>query len=129
MSEGLKFLPCPACGGAAEFMVVEGKIFVSCPECGMCGPSLAESCRNFKKIDGQIDADGACIAAWNALPRRLRWAKERPTEPGWYWVKNKGCRLARIVHIHEADLYDVARFYTEIAVIAGPIPEPEEATA
>lgn len=25
---------------------------------------------------------------WNALPRPLRWTKEPPTEPGWYWFRN-----------------------------------------
>lgn len=68
-TEELKLLPCPACGGAAEFMVVEGRIFVSCPECGMRGPSLSVTCRNFKKIESRVDADAACIDAWNALPR------------------------------------------------------------
>ena len=60
-------------------------------------------------------------------PRRLRWTQEPPQTSGWYWVKNKGCKLARIIHIHDADLHDYQRFYADVDVIAGPIPEPEDA--
>lgn len=125
-TEELTLLPCPACGGAAEFFAVEGRICVSCPHCGMRGPSLSESCRNFKEIDDQIDADGACIAAWNALPRRtLRWSREFPTQPGKYWHRNN--YLAP--HVTNVDTAFIKRAASVENVdneeFAGPLPEPE----
>lgn len=135
MFEKLKLLPCPACGSAAEFSAVEGRIFVACPECGMRGPSLSVTCRNFKEIDGRIDADAACIAAWNALPRKLRFSREKPTEPGAYWYKSKG--LLYLCEIHTTfgltGLFcsvlagEMARDLAEMDGEWARIPEPEEA--
>ena len=31
----------------------------------------------------------SAIEAWNDLPRALRWTKEPPTEPGYYWFINE----------------------------------------
>lgn len=102
MSEKLK--PCPGCG--CTHLHFEIGIFrVSCGgDCLMKGP----------KKDSMEDA----IAAWNALPRPLRWTKELPTEPGWYWFRNLS--KPQIVHLngvkdrkpHPADEW------------AGPIQEP-----
>lgn len=36
-------------------------------------------CSHCGSTDIQID--------WNALPRHLRWTKEPPTEPGWYFFR------------------------------------------
>ena len=66
------------------------------------------------------ESRGVAIAAWNTLLRHLRWTKEPPTEPGWYWFRNLS--KPQIVHLngvkdrkpHPADEW------------AGPIQEPEE---
>ena len=116
--EGLNLLPCPHCGKPATLWAVDMSegVYVFCDNCGMRGPLTEEM------------TEHAAITAWNALPRRLRPTTNAPTSGGWYYVRNKGHRHWRIIHIHEADLYDYTRFYADIETIAGPIPEPEEAT-
>ena len=67
-------------------------------------------------MDNMKDA----IEAWNAIPRHLRWTKEPPQVPGWYWFRNMS--KPQIVHLngvknrkpHPADEW------------AGPIQEPVE---
>lgn len=85
--------PCPACGKPVE---LEGgqswhdqhSFLIKCYACG-CS-RVADS-----------DEDEA-IHRWNALPRPLRWTKEPPTEPGWYWFRNMHTKgeiyLPQIVH-------------------------------
>lgn len=82
---------------------------------------------------------------WNTMCR-LRWSKEPPKEPGWYWYRNTNKLDVHIVCIsYEWDEYMVdfelaARFVLEtpynwhnphpVVLMdgewAGPIPEPEE---
>lgn len=76
----------------------------------------------------------ATAEAWNALPRRLQWTKETPTEAGWYFIRYKGK-----ITICRAD-YPKGAPYMTYRVIgspdawntkhadewAGPIPEPME---
>ena len=86
--------PCPACGGI-DLQIVETDMTcrVSCctKGCWMEGPM-----KEWKS---------SAIAAWNSLPRPLRWTKEQPTEPGWYFCQ-RICPGApkhyplRVVHIH-----------------------------
>lgn len=110
MPEKLK--PCPACGTPGDtlevYPVKDGFYQVGCWDCFMRGTRL-------------LSPDKA-RGAWNALPRRLRWTKEPPKEPGWYWVRDYGKRI----HI-----VDVGCDMTEYEPQphrewAGPIPEPEE---
>ena len=104
MPEKLK--PCPACGVRRDVDIL--------PEQVMCWNCF---CR------GSVKASiSEAIESWNALPRRLRWTKEPPKEPGWYWVRDYGKRI----HI-----VDVGCDMTEYEPQphrewAGPIPEPEE---
>ncbi len=60
-------LPCHACGGddtaAWEYVV--------CKQCYARGPI----CKTRE----------VAIAAWNTLPRALRWTHEPPKVAGWYW--------------------------------------------
>ncbi len=95
----IKLKTCPACGKPVE---LEGgqswhdqhRFLIKCYECGCSRVS-------------DTDKD-ECVRRWNALPRRLRWTKEPPTEPGWYFCQ-RICKDAenqyplRVVHIH----YDV----------------------
>lgn len=105
----IELKPCPACGSEA---VITG-----------CG-GLRAICKNWDcQMTGprKMDRDDAA-AAWNALHRPLRWTKEPPTEPGWYFCQRiypgapKHYPL-RVVHIH----YDVEEMWW-----AGPIQEPVE---
>ena len=88
-----------------------------CPPCGNTNPKLCEElgygvveCRvNDCFTKGPMKDDiRQAVAAWNALPRPLRWTNEPPTEPGWYFCQ-RICKDAenqyplRVVHIH----YDV----------------------
>lgn len=68
--------PCPACGGT-DLSIYRGNniSFVECRQngCRMGGPFRENK--------------SSAIAAWNALPRHLRWTKQPPTEPGWYFFR------------------------------------------
>lgn len=65
------------------------------------------ACRKPVELEGgQSWHDQHCfLIRWNALPRPLRWTKEPPTEPGWYFCQ-RICPGApkhyplRVVHIH-----------------------------
>lgn len=129
MPEKLK--PCPACGTPGDtlevYPVKDGFYQVGCWDCFMRGTRL-------------LSPDKA-IKAWNALPRRLRWTKEPPKDPGWYWhEENHGgkhpAHVFRVVtSTKETGIY--VRFFGQPADVihkidhisgkwAGPIPEPEE---
>lgn len=75
MSEELK--PCPACGSISISLASTTPVYYCvCSYCNMYGP---ESMR-------QEEAK----AVWNALPRRLRWTKEKPTTCDFYWYRSEG---------------------------------------
>lgn len=110
MPEKLK--PCPACGTPGDtlevYPVKDGFYQVGCWDCFMRGTRL-------------LSPDKA-IKAWNALPRRLRWSKEPPKEPGWYWIRDYGKRI----HIVDVGC-DMTEYEPQpYREWAGPIPEPEE---
>lgn len=110
MPEKLK--PCPACGTPGDtlevYPVKDGFYQVGCWDCFMRGTRL-------------LSPDKA-IKAWNALPRRLRWTKEPPKEPGWYWIRDYGKRI----HIVDVGC-DMTEYEPQpYRKWAGPIPEPEE---
>lgn len=129
MPEKLK--PCPPCGTPGDtlevYPVKDGFYQVGCWDCFMRGTRL-------------LSPDKA-IKAWNALPRRLRWTKEPPKDPGWYWHEenHEGKHPAHVFRVvtstKETGIY--VRFFGQPADVihkidhisgkwAGPIPEPEE---
>ncbi len=68
------------------------------------------------------------------LPRRLKWTKEKPTEPGWYWNRRnypdkKYVSFFKIWKIDDDRIYADSPQYDCDAENewAGPIPEPMEA--
>ena len=68
----------------------------------------------------------------NALPRRLRWTKENPTENGYYLWRDANKHLLGIVCICVEQ--DNIAFGCDISPLskctgewAGPIPAPEDA--
>lgn len=124
----MELKPCPACG---KPVALEGgkswhdqyRFLIKCYECG-CS----------RVADTEKDE---CVRRWNALPRPLRWTKEPPTEPGYYWYEedheNQPVYVFRGAPLHgKTTLY--AQFFGEGDVVhkvsemsgkwAGPIQEP-----
>lgn len=121
--EGLNLLPCPHCGKPATLWAVDMSegVYVFCDNCGMRGPLTEEM------------TEHAAITAWNALPRRLPWTKEKPTEPGWYWHDKNMPSIVRVVKPSSGRMfYCVLGYHGQCDVLdddgewAGPIPEPKE---
>ena len=114
----IELKPCPACSEPSpEISNTGGGYYARCPHCCMRGP----------------EAGGPTwtAEAWNDLPRRLRWAKEPPKEPGWYWWR--WCRGAELVPLYVRDGLIVEYPHQSLVRVvdlggewAGPIPEPEE---
>lgn len=83
-----------------------------------------------------------CVASLNSgggVPRALcvqRWTKERPSKPGWYWVRQSGdgeqdaCGIVRIKRdpggglMFEGPVYDYPDEDWEQFEFSGPIPGP-----
>lgn len=124
MSEELK--PCPACGSTSISLASTKPVcYCVCSYCNMYGPEAMR----------QEEA----IAAWNALPRRLRWTKEHPTKEGWYWYRDKVTEpiMSLITTLDHQLVMNAYRRYQNALIDrldgeydeewAGPIPDPEEA--
>jgi len=120
MEEELKILPCPFCGNNEIQWWNKPYEFYHCNRCGMDGPTATD------KI---LAAD-----RWNGLPRRLRWTREKPTVPEFYWYKSDGgvleIGMTFEVHgksyVHFAGEEDAHLLELVDGWWAGPIPEPEE---
>lgn len=119
MSEELK--PCPICGDTSTdyYYHEDDAVGVICRKCG------------FEIRDDR--GEESAFRDWNALPRRLRWSKVKPTEPGFWFCRYgvtvgvfnlvwENGRLAAIQEQHPASYVDEAEGFEW----AGPIPEPED---
>ena len=117
--------PCPHCGGRARYW--DGNpdgsqgVYVFCKECGLRGPLTMDM------------TETAAIAAWNALPRKLRWTKEQPKAPGWYWYKLRANGPAHIVEFMmyrkrpREYRYGWGNYAEHLrGFFAGPIPDPDK---
>lgn len=119
MSEELK--PCPFCDDGADDLSIRGdsdECYVQCDPCGTRGPYRARGIG-----DSQYDK---AIAAWNALSRRLRWTKEKPTVEGMYWCRciDPCRRIAGPANImYYTPGCTLIEMYDEFA---GPLPEPTD---
>lgn len=108
----IELKPCPACGGT-DLQIVETDM-TCCIRCCTKGCWLEGPTKEWK---------ASAIEAWNALPRTLRWTKEPPTEPGWYWLRQANTKdLVQIVRACGEEL----PYNWENAEWAGPIQEPVE---
>ena len=135
MQEQLK--PCPACGSASvQLMTSYSPWFtqafhVLCIDCQMQGP-IACSQREEDAIDiqdleclaGSTGFEAAAIAAWNTIPRALRWTNEPPKVAGPYYVRpreniDKPWSKPRIVSIKTLTIAQ-----SEYWQFAGPIAPP-----
>jgi len=58
----------------------------------------------------------------------MKWTKEKPTVPGWYWMFRKGDTISRIEYVRKyGGMMCILNWeITDKAKWAGPIPEPEE---
>lgn len=142
MSEEIKLLPCPACGGKAE---IHGKaryesFYIECCDCGTRGPTAHSDFGNEEKVKNIVAYN------WNIMPREQHWSKKKPIT-GWYWLRKTGWywlekeeQSAEIVFVN-ADGYIKAKsanssLKREMYVLndpmfdnaewAGPIPLPKE---
>lgn len=107
MPEKLK--PCPACGARRNVDIIPGQV--------VCWDCLCRGSSRHRTDDA--------VKQWNALPRRLRWSKEPPKEPGWYWNMRQGYPKEMTISWYSETR--LANLYTDGKDIwAGPIPEPEE---
>lgn len=118
MSEEVTLFPCPACNDEASILenVIDnpwgGDITVYSVQCTRCG-----------LLTGQYGYKRQALEYWNAIPRALRWTKETPKKPGWYWCRDYG----KYIHIIQVCV-DLSE-YQELHDVewAGPISEPREA--
>ena len=107
-------LPCPACAKdrADPAHRHHGQYSVICPDCYMLGPSCG--------------TQQAAIAAWNAMPRALRWTHEPPKVAGWYWMRQQGESFDLIQHYNQADIDGGFDNERRLKQWAGPIAPPVE---
>lgn len=84
-------LPCPNpdCGkDRADVANRYGQYSVLCHDCNMRGPAK--------------DTVKEAIAAWDNLPREMRFKPEDPTVSGWYWWMND-MAVPSIAHVRLID--------------------------
>jgi len=118
-----------------------------CPGCGRCSDGnndyVARSPRESEKVyyhkacscgwrGPEATTLDAARAAWNRRTPALRWRREPPDVPGWYWycdLQRYGRRV-RIEHWDERKIKELGRMglgpHPHRHRWAGPIPEPEE---
>ena len=127
MSEELK--PCPLCGRSIQLYYklresdhpYDDDLLEAWPSCH-CPLSLKESA-GYGEEEEQKKAKIGLIEYWNILPRYprpLRWTKEPPKEPGWYWVRDYGKRI----HIVDVGCNMTKYEPQPHREWAGPIPKP-----
>ena len=130
--------PCPACGSTSvQLMTSYSPWFtqafhVLCIDCQMQGPIAcsqreedAIGIQDLECLAGSTGFEAAAIAAWNTLPRALRWTHEPPKVAGFYFLKMASGTIS-MVYLSEQDIKDkdwhgcVGQWVS----IAGPIPAP-----
>lgn len=131
----IKLKPCPYCQSERVFInnSPEQKdglrdYYAICYNCSMAGPEVSNE-------EGEGIAEEQAAAAWNALPRRLRWTNETPTEAGWYFSRVNsivnvvllGGSAEELCVLDGGKLCPVGGFsHGRTVEWAGPIPEPQE---
>lgn len=113
MSE--KIMPCPFCGSENLGIRVNpvekswnAMSAVACKDCYAQGPT--------------VPGDDAAIKSWNRMPRVLRWTKEPPAKPGWYW-RHVPPAFGIVIEYVDPEKWEGVPIG---AWWAGPVPEPEE---
>lgn len=116
--------PCPGCGQIETLIVWRHSDYaalysVSCRDCGWRGPCLGTA--------------EAAAKHWNRRAPALRWRREPPDVPGWWWVRWQigGLRETRVGRYSAEDCGALRSCAPndERCLWAGPIPEPAEPEA
>lgn len=125
-----KINPCPFCGSTNCEYVPEWARCSADPDQGSvwCGDCGAEGPRE--------EMEGKAITAWNTIKvgEQLRWTKEKPGKPGWYFTYYIGNIEIIYVYLSDGELAYYLSGLPEQAYLveedddtdawAGPIPEP-----
>ena len=101
-----------------------------CPLCGSKEPKVNRGCGVVTCCEISVED----VAAWNALPRALRWTHEPPKVAGWYWRKETAADRAHVFHFTgnwedygekwESDRVCPLPLILNDNLWAGPIPAP-----
>src|ERR1041385_616242 len=93
--------------------------------CDMMTAGVKHSTGRCGYCDAIMEAlEEVAAAARDDGKRALSWTREKPTEPGWYWVK-LDVPDGKIQVRYFRGSWD-AVYYVPV-LFAGPIPEPEQA--
>ena len=103
-----------------------------CPLCGSKEPKVNRGCGVVTCYEISVED----VAAWNALPRAIRWTHEPPKVAGWYWRKETVADRAHVFHFTgnwedygehwESDRVCQLPLNLNGNLWAGPIPAPIE---
>ena len=106
-----------------------------CPLCGSKEPKVNRGCGVVTCCEISVED----VAAWNKLPRALRWTHEPPKVAGWYWRKETVADRAHVFHFTgrwedygehwESDRVCQLPLILNDNLWAGPIPMPLEPEA
>ena len=116
--------PCPICSSLSVGLCpgedeITHEIYnqAFCTGCGVSGP--------------RVFADEiSSIAAWNSMPRALRWTHEPPKVAGWYWFSVCKGHAVCILVCADGKAKLAKDHFTDAELLggewAGPIPTPLE---
>lgn len=111
---------CEGYNAAADEPAMQELKPLPCPLCGSKEPKVNRGCGVVTCCEISVED----VAAWNKLPRALRWTHEPPKVAGWYYVRqrediDKPWSKPRIVSIKTLTIAP-----SEYRQFAGPIPAP-----
>ena len=72
---------CEGYNAAADEPAMQELKPLPCPLCGSKEPKVNRGCGVVTCCEISVED----VAAWNKLPRALRWMHEPPKVAGWYW--------------------------------------------
>ena len=109
--------PCPICG---SFNIAVTPTRIMCYSCGVA-----------VHADDGYQINDFYFDRWNALPRRLRWKKEKPTHSEIYYFRNEDGKCLADVNVEEGTVlllnWDAIADLDELeGEWAGPIQEPDD---
>ena len=85
---------CEGYNAAADEPAMQELKPLPCPLCGSKEPKVNRGCGVVTCCEISVED----VAAWNALPRALRWTHEPPKVAGWYWRKETVADRAHVFH-------------------------------
>ena len=85
---------CEGYNAAADEPAMQELKPLPCPLCGSKEPKVNRGCGVVTCCEISVED----VAAWNKLPRALRWTHEPPKVAGWYWRKETVADRAHVFH-------------------------------